>query len=59
MLKPGLRRTLGILILIISLALLIWGLWPFGQATRVIYISPIEMQIPTPESFLIGLRWFI
>ncbi len=48
-----LRRVLGIVILLISLALLIWGFWPLAQASRLIPVPPSEMQLPTPQ----GLWW--
>jgi hypothetical protein len=44
------RRILGIVILLISLALLIWGFWPLAQASRIIPVPPAEMQLPTPQS---------
>ncbi len=44
------RRILGIVILLISLALLIWGFWPLAQASRIIPVPPSEMQLPTPQS---------
>jgi hypothetical protein len=49
------RRTrifLGILIFAISISLLIWGLAPMRHETRIQNISPSEMQLPTPASFL-------
>jgi hypothetical protein len=44
------RRILGIIILLVSLALLIWGLWPLASASRLIPVPPSEMQLPTPQS---------
>ena len=44
------RRIVGIVILLISLALLIWGFWPLAQASRIIPVPPSEMQLPTPQS---------
>jgi hypothetical protein len=44
------RRILGIVILLISLALLFWGFWPLAQASRIIPVPPAEMQLPTPQS---------
>jgi hypothetical protein len=43
---------LGLIILLISLAVLIWGLWPYAYQTRIEPIRPGDMQLPTPESFL-------
>lgn len=47
------RVMLGIVILILSLALLIWGLLPSRREVRVQPISPTELQLPSPSSFLI------
>jgi hypothetical protein len=46
------RIFLGILIFAISISLLIWGLAPIRHETRIQNISPSEMQLPTPASFL-------
>jgi hypothetical protein len=46
------RRLIGLLILLISLALLCWGLWPFGKLNQTIPLSPSDMQLPPPGSFL-------
>lgn len=45
------RIYLGILILAVSIALLIWGFAPPRRETRIQNISPSEMQLPTPSSF--------
>lgn len=45
------RIFLGVLILVISIALLIWGFAPARRETRIQNISPSEMQLPTPSSF--------
>jgi hypothetical protein len=45
-----LRIILGILILVISISLLIWGFAPARHETRIQNISPLEMQLPTPSS---------
>ena len=44
------RVILGILIVIISLALLVWGLLPARHEVRTQPISPTELQLPTPET---------
>lgn len=44
------RIVLGVLILIISISLLIWGLAPARRETRIQNISPSEMELPTPTS---------
>jgi hypothetical protein len=52
MISPRLRRILGILILLISLALLCWGIWPLEELSRSVPIAPTEMQLPTPVGAL-------
>jgi hypothetical protein len=47
------RIAFGILILILSCALLIWGLLPARRETRIQPISPTELQLPTPTSLLV------
>ena len=47
-----LRIVLGIIILIVSLSLLIWGLSPLRREVRTQPISPTDLQLPTPISFL-------
>lgn len=51
------RRLLGILILLVSLILLIWGLWPLAIEVRAVPVSPPDMQLPEPGSWLPGLFW--
>lgn len=40
------------MLLLLSLALLIWGLWPFAELTRSTIIPAGDIQLPTPESFI-------
>ena len=47
-----LRRVLAILILLLSLALLIWGLWPWFEFSNVVPVPPSEMQLPTPGGWV-------
>jgi len=47
------RIVLGVTILVLSCALLIWGLLPARREVRTQPISPAELQLPTPSSFLI------
>jgi len=47
------RIIIGVLILAVSISLLIWGLAPLRRETRIQNISPSEMQLPTPSSFLL------
>jgi hypothetical protein len=49
-----LRIALGILLLVLSCAVLVWGVWPAARVRHVLPISPTEMQLPTPSSFTIG-----
>jgi hypothetical protein len=46
------RILLGVIILAISISLLIWGFWPARRETRLQPIPPVELQLPTPASFL-------
>jgi hypothetical protein len=48
------RLFLAILVLTISLALLVWGLWPNLMETRIVPVDPSQMQLPTPASYYIG-----
>lgn len=48
------RIILGIIIVLISLALLAWGFLPGGREIRTQPISPSELQLPTPASFYIS-----
>jgi len=50
--KKRIRLFLFILIFTISIALLIWAYAPNRHETRIQPISPSEMQLPTPASFL-------
>ena len=45
------RIVLGIIILIFSIILLIWGFLPARHEIRSQPISPTELQLPTPASF--------
>jgi hypothetical protein len=44
------RLLLAITILTLSLALLVWGLWPNLIETRIVPVEPNQMQLPTPVS---------
>jgi len=45
------RIFLGVVVLILSLALLVWGLWPTEYRTRIVPVGPGQMQLPTPVSY--------
>jgi len=45
------RIILGLLILAISIALLIWGFAPVRRETRIEPIPPAGLQLPTPVTF--------
>jgi hypothetical protein len=45
-----LRIVLGIGILILSIALLLWGLLPARREVRTQPISPADLQLPAPTS---------
>ena len=44
------RRLFGILILLVSLGILLWGIWPYADLTRSTPIQPGELQLPTPDA---------
>jgi hypothetical protein len=48
------RRLVGILVLLISLCILLWGIWPFGHLTQTLPIPPAELRLPTPQGFVPG-----
>jgi hypothetical protein len=48
--RRQIRVVLGMIILILSLALLIWGFLPSRREARTQPISPTELQLPTPSS---------
>ena len=50
--RRNLRRWIGLLILFISLALLVWGFLPFGRLTNILPITPSDMQLPTPGAWI-------
>jgi hypothetical protein len=52
-----LRVAIGILILVASLALLAWGLWPSTRERHTLTVPPAEMTLPTPASFVPS--WFM
>ena len=47
------RVILGIIIVIVSLALLVWGFLPARREIWTQPISPTELQLPTPASLYI------
>ena len=50
MTKTQLRRLVGVIILLVSLVLLLWSLWPLATEVRSVPVAPGDMQLP--ESFL-------
>ena len=48
--KAKIRRILGIIILLVSLVILLWGLWPLANEVRTVPVAPGDMQLP--ESWL-------
>jgi hypothetical protein len=52
--KRALRIMLGAIIFILSCALLIWGLMPNRRETRTQPISPTDLQLPTPSSYVMS-----
>ena len=53
--KRRIRLILALVVLVISLALLIWGLWPLAHLTRILPLPPGDLQLPTPDSFWLGM----
>jgi len=51
------RRLLGVLILLLSVAMLLWGLWPVGYESLSIPVPPDSLQLPTPTTLL--LTWLV
>ena len=56
--RTRLRQLLGLLILLISLALLLWGLWPMGTEVRTLPVQPVDLSLPTPVGWLLA-AWSI
>jgi hypothetical protein len=48
-----LRLFLAITILALSLALLVWGIWPILMETRIVPVETDQMQLPTPVSYFL------
>jgi len=46
-----LRLALAIALLIASLLLLTWGLWPAARERHTLSVPPADMTLPTPSSF--------
>lgn len=55
--KP-LRFILAVAVIVLSVSLLVWGFWPTERVTRTQPITPAEMTLPTPQSFLPDL-WVV
>jgi len=47
------RIILGLTILAVSVALLIWGFKPLDRKILIHPISPSDMELPTPVSLLL------
>jgi hypothetical protein len=50
------RLVLALLFLCVACILLAWAFWPFGDVSHVLPIPPENLQLPTPEGMLFGLR---
>ncbi len=46
-----LRLFIAVIVLVLSLALLAWGLWPAARERHSLSVPPAEMSLPTPASF--------
>jgi len=53
------RILIGVLLLTISFALLVWGFAPTRREIRTQPIAPNELQLPTPETFLFPFEAFL
>jgi hypothetical protein len=49
------RRVIGLIVLIVSLTILLWAIWPTGSQVRVTPIGPGDISLPTPSGLLLGL----
>lgn len=49
------RRIIGIVILLISLTILLWGIMPAAVEVRTLPISPTDMQLPDSGILLLGV----
>jgi hypothetical protein len=52
--KRNFRRLGALVILVSSLVMLVWGLWPVGDQSKELALSPAEMQLPTDSPFAGG-----
>jgi hypothetical protein len=50
-----LRLALALLLVLLSLVVLAWGMWPVIREQRILRLSPSEMTLPTPSSFIPGV----
>ena len=48
------RIFIGVIIMILSIALLVWGCLPSRREIRTQPIAPAELQLPTPASFYLS-----
>ncbi len=48
------RRLIGVIILLLSLSILLWGLWPSVHLVQSLPVPPGEMSLPTPQGFAPG-----
>jgi hypothetical protein len=46
------RRIVGVILLLVSLALLAWGMWPLESGRRTLPVEPTYMTLPTPQGWL-------
>lgn len=46
------RILFALAILVLSMTILVWGLWPEEREMRIQPIQPTQMQLPTPVSYL-------
>jgi len=46
--KKKFRITVGLVILVVSCAWLLWISWPFPRELRILLISPENLRLPMP-----------
>lgn len=53
------RRTIGLIILMLSLALLVWGVLPIADTVRTLPITPQDMQLPDTEGLFLQAPYLV
>ena len=53
MISKNYRRIIGLIILVLSLAMLAWGVLPIADSVRTVPITPEDMQLPNVEGLIL------